>query len=141
MKAPFFRTPYNYDTNEASNETALECKDESRTLQSHAEDADINVIVKRFGLTGEMPQGLKAPMFGDFSEVTDYRTAIHAIQEADRSFMAMPAEHRERWQNSPQKFMEWIDNAGNRAEAEKMGLVIPRPAPEAAKPPETTPTP
>ena len=93
MKTPFIRTEFNYDTEKVSTETGLRCLDESRTLQSHLEDSDINVIVQRFGLTGTMPLNHRPPMFGDFSEITDYRTAIHALQEADRSFMAMPAEH------------------------------------------------
>ena len=53
--APFVRSPYNYDMSAVSDETGLCCEDESLAIQSAKEDADINTIVRRFGLTGELP--------------------------------------------------------------------------------------
>ncbi|WP_445772243.1 hypothetical protein, partial [Rheinheimera sp.] len=47
----FIRTPYNYDTNLASEESALYCSDVSRTQQNAKEECDINTIVKRFNVT------------------------------------------------------------------------------------------
>ena len=41
----FLRTPYNYDTMAASNESALECLDESLAIQSAKDESDINTIV------------------------------------------------------------------------------------------------
>lgn len=58
MKGPFLRTPYNYDMNAAGDESGLRCEDATRAQQQFKEESDINTIVARFGLTGEMPDNL-----------------------------------------------------------------------------------
>lgn len=126
VTVPFFRTGFNYDRDLASEESGLECKDESLTNQSMAEDADINVMVRRFGLTGTMPQGLIPPTYGDFVGITDFRSALHAIKDAEERFMQMPAEVRRRFDNDPQEFVAFASDSGNVDELVKMGLAVKR---------------
>lgn len=133
-KAPFLRTPYNYDMNEAGNEDAIRCKEPTLTQQHHAEEADINTIIRRFNVTGELPQSVRMPTFGDFEGIFDYHQAMNAIREADESFMAMPAETRARFNNNAASFVEFCSDPRNRDEAAKMGLLVP-PAPPAEPPP------
>lgn len=123
----FVRNPYNYDRDEASNESGLECKDKSLALQSQAQDADINVIVKRFGLTGLAPQVPVPPTYGDFEAVSDYREALDMIREADRSFMALPAEVRSKFDNDASRFVDFCMDKNNLDEMRKMGLAVPAP--------------
>ena len=123
MKTPFIRTPYNYDTLAASDESAIQCLDESLAKQSFQEECDINTIVRRFGLTGEMPSNVRMPTYGDFTGISNYQDALNAILEAEDSFMAMPAEIRARFQNDPAQFVEFCSDEANREEAVKMGLV------------------
>lgn len=54
----------------------------SEADQSGAEDTDINVIVKRYGVYGTIPQGSKIPRYGeDLSEIpTDLRDMIHTAR-------------------------------------------------------------
>jgi len=54
----------------------------TRTDQSGAEDSDINVIVKRYGVYGTIPQGKKQPQFGqDLSEIpTDLAEVIESAR-------------------------------------------------------------
>src|SRR5262249_43129650 len=78
---PFLRNAFNYDTDEASWRGGLECDPlEDRTQQQFKEECDINTIVRNFGVTGEMPQTTAAPMQGDFTEVTDYQSAMQLIR-------------------------------------------------------------
>lgn len=123
---PFFRTPHNYDTNIVSNETGLKCDDPSLAIQSERDETDINVIVRRFGLTGELPQGVRAPTYGDFTGVFDFQSATNAIALANESFDALPAEARARFHNKPQEFVEFCSNEANKLELEKLGLVLPK---------------
>lgn len=117
-----WRRQHGYDTDKASDDSAQGNFGESMTIQSQAEDADINVMLKRFGVTGQMPQGVRTPEYGDFTTVTDFRSAVHAVMQAEDSFMAMPAETRERFKNDPQLFLEFCGDSKNVLEMEKLGL-------------------
>lgn len=121
----FLRTPYNYDMNAASDACGLACKDVSRTQQAFAEDADINTIVRRFGLDGPLPQNVRAPVYGDFTGLGDFQDAMNAIVLAKESFEAMPARVRARFENDPQRFVEFCSDVKNADEMAKLGLVTP----------------
>ena len=133
MKPTFIRTAYNYDMNKAGDESALHCKDPTLTKQSFAEEVDINTIVKRFALTGELPKDVRMPQYGDFTNAFDFQTAMNAIRQAQESFMAMPAHVRSRFDNNPQKFVEFCSDEKNAEEAAKLGLVQPEAADRRAK--------
>lgn len=135
MKPPFLRTPFNYDMNKAGDETALACKDQTLTQQSFKDECDINTIVRRFGLTGELPANVRMPTYGDFTEVMDYHQAMNAIREADESFYSMPAHVRARFDNNPGKFVDFCSDERNYQEALELGLVNARPQPQAQQQP------
>lgn len=119
----FVRNAYNYDTGEVSEETGLFCDDESLTQQSQAEEADINTIVRRFGLTGHLPQAVVMPVYGDFDVVSDYREALEQVRAADAAFMLMPADVRARFDNDAGAFVDFCSDDRNIDEARKMGLI------------------
>lgn len=123
----FLRTQFNYDTDKASLESGLTCEDKSLTRQSEAEDADINTIVKRFGLTGELPDNFRSPTYADFDEVTDFHTAMNAVRAASESFMTLPPDLRSRFDNDPQKLIAFVGDKTNRQAAIDMGLIPPPP--------------
>lgn len=132
--APTFLTPYNFNPDEHSLSNGLACLDPSRTIQSQAQEADINYIVKQFGLTGRMPENIRLPSYGDFDYVGDYRTALDAVRSAEAEFLRIPADIRNRFENDPQKFMDFCDDPGNLPELRKLGL-----APDLPAEPEPTP--
>lgn len=119
----FIRSAYNYDTALASDQAALLCEDPSRAQQQFKDECDINVICQRFGITGEMPQTLQTPLQGDFTDVLDYQGALNLIRAADAGFMTLPADLRSRFQNDPGQMLDFLSDDGNRAEAEKLGLL------------------
>lgn len=118
--------PYNYDTNKLSDETGLKCEDDSLAQQHQKDESDINTIVKRFGLTGELPENVRMPIYADYTDITNYHDAMNAVIAADMAFAQMPAEIRSRFDNNPEKFVEFCLDDNNRAEAEKLGLVKPQ---------------
>lgn len=119
----FLKAEYNYDTDAESNLHGLECKDPSRAIQSQKEEADIHTIVKRFGLSGEMPQSIRIPSYGDFTGVSDYRQAIEAVKLANDAFMSLPAAIRVQFSNSPEAFVEFCSNPANTDKMIEMGLL------------------
>lgn len=129
---PNFRTPYNICRNTHSREYGLVNDQPSRTIQSQAKEADINYIVEQFGVTGKMPENLRSPSYGDYSEVLDFRSAIHAVKEAERNFLKIPAAIRARFQNDPQQFLDFCMDQNNLPALREMGLAPP---PEVAAPP------
>lgn len=122
----FLRSGFNYDRDLASDESGLKCEDKSLARQSELEDSDINVIVKRFGLTGQLPSNVRVPSYGDFTSPLDFHQAMNLVSQANEAFLLMPAAVRSRFENDPGKFMDFVHDDANREEAEKLGLVVPK---------------
>ena len=120
---------HSFNRAEWSEAHGLTCPEPSRTIQSQEADANINNIVRNFGLTGKLPVVSKLPEYGDFDGISDYRDAIHAVREAERQFMAMPSALRDKLDNDPQKFLEFCANPANLDELRSLGLAIPKPEP------------
>lgn len=119
-----FNTGFNIDSNAVSRETSIAFDpSEGLTKQSFAEECDINTIVRRFGLTGQLPSNIRQPSYGDFTAAFDYRSALDAVIAADESFMTLPANVRQRFGNDPAAFVDFCSDPANRAEAERLGLV------------------
>jgi phage internal scaffolding protein len=119
----FLRTPYNYDTDAASNESGLACEEPSLAQQHFKDECDINTILERFNITGMLPQSPLSPRYGDFSGISDYHTAINRVIAAQDEFDGLPAQIRAKFDNDPAKLIEFLDNEANRPEAEELGLV------------------
>lgn len=150
VQTVFLRTAFNYDMEAASLETALFCDDGTRTQQQFAEECDINTIVERFGLTGELPQGVKIPFQADFDQVYDYQSAMNLLIEADEAFMQYPANIRAQFQNDPEKFVSFVSDPANidkvrewglaRAETPRQGPIDVRVIPTPSEPEKIAPT-
>lgn len=125
MKPLFLRTPYNYDTNKASDEAGLQCLDPSLTQQQFKEEADINTIVDRFLRSGVMPTPVNMPQYVDYEGVFDFQSAMNVVRQADENFMRLDAKVRSRFNNSPQEFLEFFANPDNAQEAIRLGLAVP----------------
>jgi phage internal scaffolding protein len=123
MKPLFLRTLYNYDRDAASDESGLACADPTLAQQQFRDEADINTILERFGRTGEVIVPVRAPEFGDYSEVTDYHTAMNMIIQAQDAFDALPARIRKEFDNDPGRFVEFVSDEKNRDKALEMGLI------------------
>ncbi|AXH75344.1 MAG: internal scaffolding protein [Microviridae sp.] len=124
---PFIRTPYNYNMDDVSRETGLLCTAETLTQQQFKEECDINTILKRFGITGHLPLTAMQPMAGDFTGIDDYHSALQSLQAANENFMTLPSAVRERFDNNPQKFVDFCINPANIESVREMNLA-PRPA-------------
>ncbi|QCQ85080.1 internal scaffolding protein [Blackfly microvirus SF02] len=126
---PFVRSPYNYDLKEASDASGLDCSVDGpgKTKQSFAEEADINTLIRRFGVNGQLPAGVRMPTYGDFTGVGDFQSALNAVSDAQAAFMRMPADVRSRFGNDPGAFVDFCSDEANRDEAVKLGLVPPPP--------------
>lgn len=119
----FLRTPYNYDTDAASNESGLACEEPSLAQQHYKDECDINTILERFNITGMLPQSSLSPRYGDFTGVGDYHTALNRVIAVQDEFEALPAQIRARFNNDPAQLIEFLEDENNRPQAEELGLV------------------
>lgn len=133
------RSNYAYDADAVSLSSALRCEDPSLTQQHYKDETDVNVIAQRFGLTGMMRQTTRMPMYGDFTGITDYQSAIALLDQADEAFMQFPAALRARFNNDPGELLDFLQDPANLAEARTLGLVDAEPAPPATSTPAGSP--
>lgn len=113
------------------------------TRQEFAEESDINFMLKKFGVGAQMPAPRKPPEYGDFSEVHDFETAMQRIREAEQTFLTLPADVREDFDNNPAELLTFVHDDANYEEAAEMGLVpklkAPETPPAGQEPPATAP--
>lgn len=129
----FVRSAHNYDRREASDKAAslTPYSGEMRTQQHQKDEADINVIMAKFGQTGLVPANVRLPVPEDYEGIFDFQTAMNAVVEAKESFMALPAEIRSKFSNNPQEYMKFCTaknkdgSLKNLAEMRELGLAKP----------------
>lgn len=142
---PVFKTPFNFDSDMESCRTALTCRDPSKAQQHQAEEADINTIVRRFGVTGTLPQIPMPPTLDEFGEIFDFQSAMNTLAAAKASFGMLPAEVRGTFQNDPHAFVAYVDaarEAGDLEQLRRWGLALPAvPTPSPEPTPAVTPVP
>ena len=123
-KGVILRSMFNYDTDEVSVQTGLACQDPSLAQQQFRDECDINNILERFNVTGQLPVMPLEPQFGDFSGISDYQTALNAVISAQDSFDQLPARLRERFANDPAAFVDFCLDESNRDEMKALGLLV-----------------
>jgi len=103
----------------------------SRTKQEFRDECDVNRIVASFKRGAPLPVQIHEGQFVDVSELGDYKTALETIMEAERVFNTLPMVVKDRVDNSPAGFLDFVNDPENADELVDLGLV---PAPE--RPPE-----
>lgn len=110
------RTPYNYDREEVSKNTALVCDDETLTQQNFKDDADLNVMIRKYGV---LPvQEVNWNEFDSTVIPADYHQLQNKLIEADQAFMSLPAELRNEVNNDPAELLALISQREAEAKAQ-----------------------
>lgn len=122
---PFLRTAYNYDMGAVSRETGFASKEPTLAQQQFKEECDINTIVERFGITGQMPQNLRMPIQEEFVETMTYHEALNKLVEADTEFMKLPASVRAEFKNDAGAFVEFASDEKNVDKMREWGMAMP----------------
>lgn len=105
----------------------VDCGPDSMTQQQFEPECNINNIMKRFKTTGELPQSTGKPIFGDFSQISDYQTALNNVIEAQENFNNLPPVVKKKFENDPAILDEFMKNPENKEECIKLGLLRPDP--------------
>lgn len=108
-------------------------KEPSMTKQSFKDECDINNIIKAFQVTGivqHINERASQGMYVDLPDPMDYQQSIEIARQAQASFDSLPSKVRNRFDNDPQKFLEFVAEPANQQEMIDLGLAQDnRPAP------------
>lgn len=142
LTTPFFKTPFNHDTNVEAAKTALYCKDPTRTQQHLAAEQDINNILAKFMKTGELNL-TGTPTYIEQEFEFDLQDAIVTRHQVDEAWNELPTAVRNILKD-PKTFMEYVDHCmrtGDIDPLRELGLAKPITPPEPPKPQGGTPAP
>lgn len=97
---------------------------ETRVQQAEKHEADINYIVNNYVRSGEVnvPQ-IAEGVYGDFSDVADFKTCMDRVRDAETAFMELPSNIREAARHDPANLIDLAYNPDRRAEAEALGIL------------------
>lgn len=112
---------YDYDTNAAGDESGLRCEDKSLTQQHMKDECDINVLMERFVVRGEIPQLPEPPIQGDFTNIMTMQEALNLQIQARESFMGLDAKIRARFDHDPAKFVDFASDPANSEQMRQWG--------------------
>lgn len=99
-----------YSAREVSDSVALHTGTETLVQQHFQDEVDINTIVRRFGITRQMPSGQEGGAYGDFTGISDFHTAVAAVERARNGFLALDPEVRENFGNDPGAYLAYVDS-------------------------------
>lgn len=109
----------------------------SRTKQSFGDECDINKILAQYENNGILPQDNPlTPQYGE-APTQDFRDMMEIVVQSRESFEALPTDLRQRFGNSPELFLSFVENPANRPEMLSLGLLekTGETSPEAEKAP------
>lgn len=121
-----FREQYDEEAQrELSDATAIGYTGESMTEQHHAEDADINIIMKRYGVSDGAipPQALDPSYYANLDDAVDLRTTLDLARDAQARFDALPVNIRKQFDHSPAALYHFVSNPANAERSVEMGLL------------------
>lgn len=105
----------------------------SLTKQADLIETDINRMMARYEATGgfgELASPRVPPVYGDFTHVQDFQTALQTVQAAEDDFLGLKASIRDRFKNDPVNLLAFLEDPRNKDEAIQLGICTAPPEPE-----------
>ena len=131
------RTPYNYDREEVSKNTALICPEPTLAQQNMKDETDLNIMIRKYGVLPASEVNWK-----DFDATIipkDYHALRNMIKEADQAFLDLPAGLRAECDNDQEKFLMMLNE--KQAEIRKQEKHAAKAAAEVGDRPGQSPVP
>lgn len=103
----------------------------SMTKQSHKDECDINLIIKRYQKTGIIQHiTSQTPIYTDLPDTLDYQHSLAVLQEAEDAFATLPSVVREHFSNDPAAFLAAFSDPAQHAQLKEWGLLNSSPGRE-----------
>lgn len=98
--------------------------DPAMTDPQWGQESDINYIMEKFQKTGQVTHlGHRQGIYGDVSEIPDLLGAAIIVREAQLNFESLDSRVRLKFENDPQKMIDWLHKPENQEEAVQLGLL------------------
>lgn len=97
----------------------------SMTKQAHKDECDINHIMKQYQATGIMThlnQRAAQGQYMDLPDPLDFQESLHMVRIAQEAFASLPSTLRNRFDNDPAQFLDFVQNPANADELVELGL-------------------
>lgn len=101
------RTPYNYDRDEVSKNTALVCPEETLAQQNMKDETDINIMIRKYGVLPE--QKINWKDYDATAIPQDFHSLKNMMLEAEQAYASLPSDIRQATDNDPEKFLAMVD--------------------------------
>lgn len=117
--------------------------EQTLTEQHHLNQCSMKKIMERYQRSGIIDHlNQYQGTYADFSNTPEYQEAQNIIAAANSMFETVPAQIRDKFDNDPGKFVDFMQNNQNIDKIEEMGLSASHLTPiEQALDPIPTPTP
>ena len=97
--------------------------EDTLTEQSHEKETNINEIVKKHGAV--LSQGyvdISSLRFDDVSN-NDFQEMVHMLMKGKESFEKVPSVIRNKFENDPAKFMDFVHNPDSKDQLVEWGML------------------
>lgn len=123
-----FQTPYINTKDKYKHKGVVFNPDDDLTKQCHKDECDINKIINTYDKTGILTNAnTQQPTYGNQPTI-DLHSALNTVIAAQNEFDSLPAKIRKKFDNDPQRFMDFVHNPKNEAKIREMGLTkVPEP--------------
>lgn len=93
------------------------------TEQAHKQETDMNYILRDYQAKGIVRHVNKYEGRYDDVEVGDFQEAMFIVKNAENMFNELPSGVRKRFKNDIPRFLEFVQDPGNKEELQKMKLL------------------
>lgn len=125
-----FMSNFYVQRDEEKDDTGLDFTgDEGKTKQEFRDECDINVLMERYEKSGVISNlNTASPRYLDLGDAShlDLMHAMQVLNEAEASFMSLPAKVRAEFDNDAMAFVEFAENPDNIDRMREFGLVKPK---------------
>lgn len=108
--------------------------EEGKTVQQDVDGADINIILRRAGISDPRQVLVPPGIFWDTTELGDYRVLADRLANVNAYFSGLPAEIRKQYANDPLVFLDEANTDEGVLKLERLGLIEKEPTKEAPTP-------
>lgn len=102
-------------------QVGLRCTSPSLAQQQYTEECNINQILQKFTQTGILDT-IGPGVYADLGDSSDYRESLEIIKNAEQMFQALPSHIRDRFQNDPAQYLDFVHDEKNLAEGQELGI-------------------